>query len=33
VDVTVEYSRHNAFIPQRPTIHPDEWLATLRAAF
>ncbi|HEY3120099.1 MAG TPA: hypothetical protein VGL15_05715 [Vicinamibacteria bacterium] len=33
VDLTVEYSRHNAFIPQRPTIHPDEWLATFRAGF
>jgi hypothetical protein len=33
VDVTIEYSRHDAFIPQRPTIHPDEWLATFRAGF
>jgi hypothetical protein len=33
VDVTVEYSRHEAFVPQRPTIHPDEWLATVRAGF
>ncbi len=32
LDLTVEYSRQDAILPRR-TIHPDEWLVTLRAGF
>lgn len=31
LDFTAEYSRHDMVVP--PTLHPDEWLFTLRAAF
>ena len=32
VDLTLEYSRHNAVVP-RGTVHPDEFLTTLRVGF
>jgi hypothetical protein len=30
VDLTVEFSRHDMIVPTVGTLHPDEWLVTLR---
>jgi hypothetical protein len=30
VDLTVEYSRHDMIVPRVGTLHPDEFLVTLR---
>ena len=30
VDLTVEYSRHDMIVPTVGTLHPDEFLVTLR---
>jgi hypothetical protein len=29
----VEFSRHDMIVPTVGTLHPDEWLATLRVGF